>query len=1339
MKNGFTLAVFMTLAAVVFAQQPEPSHRIEKSGPAPSMERSVQPGLAFPDYPLLQLPDGASAIVLPDAVDNAVQPFLRPVFSQQGASCGQAASVAYNFCYEINRLRGTAADTSINQYPDHFVWNFMNATAPYYGEGVSYFHTFDILYEAGTPSEAVYGPITTNDSYHWMSGYEGYFQAMHNRISGVNAIRAGTPEGLLVLKHWLHNHLADATVGGVANFYTGQAYSPMPLPEGTPEAGKHVQILYGPQATHALTIVGFNDSIRYDVNGDGQFTNDLDITGDGLVDMCDWEIGGLKFVNSYGPNWADDGFCYMLYRTLAIKYGEGGIWNNAVHVLYPDTVAKPLLTIKASIRHNKRGRLKLQAGIATDTSRYFPDQTMSFAVFNFQGGDYFMGGGGDQASKTLELGLDITPLLSHAEQGKPFRIFLMVSEKDSDHSGDGALLEASVISYSGQEPQTFASADTPLAIVDNGMTLASVVVSTGSIPISIHPEGPVLINPDAANTLQFTATGGTPPYQWSLWPLFYETDSMAPYDPPHGTLVEPTNHSNGFAAVPLPFHFPYFGKVYDTLYMHVNGYLLFDQQDMPYYYLLFDENYLCQVRAIAGYMNKDLGLKTALDSLAFSATVDSVVFSWTLENAGVRFSTTIFPDGSITHLYGSIVQPTNLLPVIGLSEGKRESTRYSKFSGTLPADGLMISYQQAVLPGQLSMQPDGLLSYEVQGRPLAETIIVRAQDAQRLTSERLITLTTGPQLTVEAIGSDTLIPPGSTVQLRVAISNLGNETLGGMALSAYAATSNATLSGNPLSNISIAPGETWVDETHFQLVISDTLHKPQTAAVVFVASQANAVYKAFGEFQVDLPVIVLSPPVITDGGNGLPDPGETIALKFRIYNQGRASAGRLQLLASTDDPFVGISGSDQTIIDELRGLSVETATYTLSINTSAPPGRVFRFNLSVLKGDSLLMMKSFELPVGQSPIAVIDLDGNHNSALHIAAAINALGVSTDRFSLLESELFNYKYAFLSLGFIPYNHVIKAAEDSLMVSFLDQGGRLYVEGGRFFKFDPPTMLRARMHVSGSDSAYYHPADTLLGYAGTPAEGIQFDYRGEWVMGENLLAIAPAVPWLTDKNTGLDFTVALDSAYYKTIASSFEFGGTFMFDSPERPEMIRRYLKFLGYDVQPLAANFKADKKQLCPGNTVHFEPFCSGQPLSYHWTFEGGTPDQWEGANPVITYNIAGVYGVSLTVTDASATNTFSLDEMITVEACLGLNETEAAFFSMLPNPASNKLSIVLAEALTSGCTISFYDMRGQCLVSRTLAPGTRQLSVGLQSLLPGCYLVVIENKKLRHTQKLLVY
>lgn len=106
---------------------------------------------------VLSLPDICKSIELPPIHDNSTSPYLRPVFQQLGASCGQASSVAYTFTYEIDRKRGLPANDSSNQYPTHFTWNFMNGGDGWYG--VNYMHSFEIIKTLGTPSIADYGGV----------------------------------------------------------------------------------------------------------------------------------------------------------------------------------------------------------------------------------------------------------------------------------------------------------------------------------------------------------------------------------------------------------------------------------------------------------------------------------------------------------------------------------------------------------------------------------------------------------------------------------------------------------------------------------------------------------------------------------------------------------------------------------------------------------------------------------------------------------------------------------------------------------------------------------------------------------------------------------------------------------------------------------------------------------------------------------------------------------------------------------------------------------------------------------------------------------------------------
>jgi PKD repeat protein len=69
------------------------------------------------------------------------------------------------------------------------------------------------------------------------------------------------------------------------------------------------------------------------------------------------------------------------------------------------------------------------------------------------------------------------------------------------------------------------------------------------------------------------------------------------------------------------------------------------------------------------------------------------------------------------------------------------------------------------------------------------------------------------------------------------------------------------------------------------------------------------------------------------------------------------------------------------------------------------------------------------------------------------------------------------------------------------------------------------------------------------------------------------------------------------------------------------------------------NFTSSKTIITKGETVNFTDFSTNNPISWAWTFTGGTPATSTAKNPAVTYCSAGTYNVTLTVTNASGSST----------------------------------------------------------------------------------------------------
>ena len=85
------------------------------------------------------------------------------------------------------------------------------------------------------------------------------------------------------------------------------------------------------------------------------------------------------------------------------------------------------------------------------------------------------------------------------------------------------------------------------------------------------------------------------------------------------------------------------------------------------------------------------------------------------------------------------------------------------------------------------------------------------------------------------------------------------------------------------------------------------------------------------------------------------------------------------------------------------------------------------------------------------------------------------------------------------------------------------------------------------------------------------------------------------------------------------------------------------------------DFTADSTNICAGQNVDFTDLTTNNPTSWSWTFPGGTPGTSTQQHPQdIVYPSPGVYNVTLTATNAIATNSLTKTAYITVNGPAGI-------------------------------------------------------------------------------------
>lgn len=449
---------------------------------------------------------------LPEYWNNADTKYFPPVFNQAGGSCGPSSRIGYMLTEELNAYRGTDASLDENRLPPNFVYPFSyNGTSKdqmAIATGIP-----SVTVYGGFPYSSIYGFCESDKNYGgWMTGYEKWYAAMFNRLGSTSnfPLHTGTVEGRNAVKRWLYNHNGDESfrTGGIVGIGCGSStigqreIGSTAANKAAGVVGKKYLYKWHESVDHAMTVVGWDDRIEFDLDSNGKYGEENNALGQN-------EKGCWILVNSWG-NWANGGFIYVPYalggpttkeQTLNgnTVYTITGYWTPELYKIRKDYV--PQRTIKIKMTNTQRSAISVGAGISTNLNATKPDQSIAFHHFNYQGdadkeeGDAMMPMLGKWADgqlhyEPMEFGYDLTDLSGGFDQSRPLKYFLIINSKSSA-VGTGAIYQASIIDYSinpdGVETPFELNADS-IEIKNAGkQTIISVVVNGEPIPEPLNP------------------------------------------------------------------------------------------------------------------------------------------------------------------------------------------------------------------------------------------------------------------------------------------------------------------------------------------------------------------------------------------------------------------------------------------------------------------------------------------------------------------------------------------------------------------------------------------------------------------------------------------------------------------------------------------------------------------------------------------------------------------------------------------------------------------------------------------------------------------------------------
>lgn len=931
--------------------------------------------------PELRISDLFKRRVLPPVVDNSLLPFMRPLIGQVGLECGQASSIGNMFTYEINAKRRVPGDIADNQYATHFTYNFINGGSD---AGINYYETFEIVKYAGNPSVADYGGMANGGSSRWMSGYDNYYKAMKNRIENVYSIRTNTIDGLNTLKNWIYDHGAGSDYGGMASFYSQYTSPPTTLPPGTPEAGKHVIYQWGSSPNHAMTIVGYHDSICWDYNNDGQYTNHLDINGDGMTDVRDWEIGGFKMANTYGgiSGWGDQGYSYMMYKTVADISTQGGIWNNQVVVVDAKENHEPMLTAKVSITYPCRNKIKLMAGVSNDLLSFEPEHVLQFPMFDFQGGCAPMQG--NSGNQTIEIGLDLNPLLEHVVSGNSARFFLMLVESDPSDGHQGTINSFSLMDYSGGGiPVEIPSTQSNVVIQNNTVTTIGITTSVDYNAVNILTDEIPPFQLYANNAVQLQAEGGSMPYYWYLRESYDTLNSTSSFPLVLGTQVMVSNNNDGIAAIDLPFEFPFYGEKYNRIYVAVDGFIMFDESLVPWPYYVSGKSYLIQNKIIAPTLSKPFIINPSNnDGIWVEYEEGSTIIVWKLSvygqsgNSEVSMAARLFEDGKIEFLYGTHLAAPYTAKFAGISAGDGVNNVILNETGTFIP---FLNQHTEFIPQQgisnVTLSRNGLLEARIDEYYPGQNLTVMVSDQNNIRSTTSLTIdVVGVVMNYEIVsGDDNTIEFGEDFSIGLQLENMNVFDLSEGVLSISGQDEYFEIIDNETITSPISIGSSINVTEAFNLHISTAVPNAYTANFEITFTTAEGIWSRTIQLTAYAPAMKLLTINISDGENGILEPGETANLVVRLMNNGGAPLHDLfALISSNETELTILSASAEK--SQLLEQEVWEAVFQLYLSEEAVPMQIIDILLEVQAANDYSFEKN--IPIITSLLAENFESGN---------------------------------------------------------------------------------------------------------------------------------------------------------------------------------------------------------------------------------------------------------------------------------------------------------------------------------------------------------------------------
>jgi len=345
----------------------------------------------------------AATGILPEAVDNSTLPYFPPIANQGGQnSCAAFACTYYQMTYMTALARGWSVNNAddTRHFSPRWSYNLVNGGKDE-GTWITNIYSIEQQHGAATLAELPYD----GNYLAWCTDPGVWRHAIDMRMDRQGTVTGlDTDTGLQQLKTLL-------TDGYVLNFGTNIYAWQFVTVKDDPAThaddaaiGQAACAMLGDGGGgHAMTIVGYNDAVWVDINGNG------------VVDPG--EKGALCIANSWGSGWGNGGFIWLAYDALktvsavlttANPGRQVALWSATAYWLTARPAYSPAVVAQFNLNTVARNQCAISLGVSTPDSAV-PLTTWTAPALNMAGGAYAF----DGSTTACDAGfvLDYTDLL----------------------------------------------------------------------------------------------------------------------------------------------------------------------------------------------------------------------------------------------------------------------------------------------------------------------------------------------------------------------------------------------------------------------------------------------------------------------------------------------------------------------------------------------------------------------------------------------------------------------------------------------------------------------------------------------------------------------------------------------------------------------------------------------------------------------------------------------------------------------------------------------------------------------------------------------------------------